>query len=76
MKKKIIKTSSYTDSFPRKNYIIKVAIKTKNWNKNDSIKTTVYKDAIYDSGFVSLDGGKNYYIGGNFLFHKLKRSLL
>lgn len=70
---KIIKTSSYTDKLPVDNCNVKVAIKNKNWNNNNAIKTEVYDNAIYDSGFVSIDGGKNFYLGANFLFHKLKR---
>lgn len=71
---KVIKTSSYTKNLPNHNCNVKVAIKTDDWDKNDTIKTKVYEDAIYDSGFVSIDGGDKFYIGGNFIFHKLKRT--
>lgn len=70
----IIKTQSYTENFPSDNCNIKVAIKKKDWNINQSIKTVVYENSIYEDGFVSIDGGKNFYLGGNFLFHKLKRT--
>ena len=74
MKKQIIKTSSYTASFPHNwSETIKVAVKVKNWNKNECIETEVFENAIYDQGFVSVDGGKSFYLAGNFLFHKLKR---
>ena len=69
----IIKTQSYTDNFPISNCDVKVAVKTKDWNNNCAIKTDVY-NAIYDSGFVSIDGGKTYYLAVNFIFHKLKRN--
>ena len=59
----IIKTQSYTDNFPITNCNVKVAVKVKDWNNNDSVKTDVYSDAIYDSGFVSIDGGKNFFCG-------------
>ena len=71
--KSVIKTSSYTDNFPTHNCNVKVAIKDKDWKNNDCIKTEVY-NGIYDSGFVSIDGGNNFYLGGNFIFHKLKRN--
>lgn len=71
---KTIKTSSYTDSFPTKSCNVKVAIKSKDWKHNDCIKSEVYENSIYDSGFVSVDGGKNFYLAGNFIFHKLKRT--
>lgn len=70
----IIKVSSYTDKLPNINCTIKVAIKKENWNINDAIKLDVYENAIYEDGFVSIDGGINYYLGSNFIFHKLKRT--
>lgn len=70
----IIKLSSYTETFPMANCNVKVAIKTENWNNNKSIKTEVFGSAIYDSGFVSIDGGEKFYMAGNFLFHKMKRT--
>lgn len=73
--KTIIKTQSYTENFPIDNCRVKVAIKRKDWKNNQSIKTEVY-EAIYEDGFVSIDGGKDYYLAGNFLFHKLKRTNL
>ena len=71
---KIIKTSSYTDNLPIHNGNIKVAIKLNNWDKTNAIKTRVFDNAIYCDGFVSIDGGDIYYLGFNFLFHKLKRT--
>lgn len=41
-------------------------------DKNESIKTTVFEDAIYDSGFVTIPNGT--FLATNFLFHKLKRN--
>jgi len=73
--KTIIKTQSYTENFPIDNCRVKVAIKIRNWKNNQSIKTEVYEEAIYEDGFVSIDG-KDYYLAGNFLFHKLKRTNL
>lgn len=70
----IIKCSSYSENLPVDNCTVKVAVKNKDWKSNNSIKTEVYTDAIYDSGFVSIDDGKNFYLGANFLFHKLKRN--
>ena len=70
----IIKCSSYSENLPLNNCKVKVTVKKKDWNKNNSIKTEIFNNAIYDSGFVSIDGGKNFYLGGNFLFHKLKRT--
>lgn len=72
--KTIIKISSYTENFPINNCNVKVVIKEKSWNNNQSIKVKVYENGIYENGFVSVDGGKNFYLGGNFLFHKLKRT--
>lgn len=71
----IIKCSSYSENLPVDNCSVKVAVKKKNWKSNNSIKTEVYSDAIYDNGFVSIDNGENFYLGVNFIFHKLKRSL-
>lgn len=70
----IIKVSSYTEELPNNNCNIKVAIKKENWDKNNAIKLDVYENAIYEDGFVSIDGGINYYLGYNFIFHKLKRT--
>lgn len=69
----IIKCASYTEKIPIDNCNIKVAIKKNDWNKNDVIKTEVYPNAIYQDGFVSIDGGDVFYLGSNFIFHKLKR---
>ena len=74
MKNKIvIKTSSYTDNFPKNNCIVKVAVKPKNWKNNDVIKAEVFEDAIYEDGFVTID--TNSYMAGAFIFHKLKRKV-
>ena len=71
-----IKCSSYTDSFPTENCRVKVALKKDGWKNNDGIKTQTYTNAIYEYGFVSIDGGINFYLGVNFLYHKLKRNKL
>lgn len=70
----IIKCSSYSESLPTNNCIVKVAIKKKEWANNNTIKTEVYNDAIYNNGFVSIDDGETFYLASNFLFHKLKRN--
>ena len=70
----IIKTSSYSEKLPSNTCNVKVAVKVDGWNYNDAIKTDVYEDAIYESGFVSIDKGETFYLGFNFLFHKLKRT--
>lgn len=67
----IINLQSYTAKFPTENCKIKVALKVDNFDKNESVKTTVYEDAIYDSGFITIPGGT--FLATNFLFHKLKR---
>ena len=72
----IIKTQSYTNKFPKSNCIVKIALKKQDWNKDSQFKTQVVEEAIYEDGFVSLDGGKSYALASNFLFHKLKRSKL
>ena len=76
MEVKVIKCSSYTEKLPINNCNIKVAVKNDEWCKNDTIKTEVFPNAIYNSGFVSIDSGKNFYLAGNFLFHKLKRKIV
>jgi hypothetical protein len=70
---KIVKISSYSENLPESNCMVKVAVKKSGWFRNDCIKTQVYENAIYEDGFVSLDGGNDYYLGFNFLFHKMKR---
>jgi len=69
----IIKTSSYTETFPESSCKVKVAIRAVGWDKNDCFKTYVYEDAIYDGGFVTIPEKKQSYLAFNFLFHKLKR---
>jgi len=69
-----VKLSSYTRSAPKRNCRIKVAGVPKKWNGVDQvIKTTVFENAEYKDGFVSVDGGKNWYLPHNFFFHKVKR---
>ena len=75
-KETIIKTSSYTESFPEVSMKLKVAYKTPNWNTTEAIKTLTFEDALYDGGFVSINGGKSYALAYNFLFHKLKREAI
>lgn len=70
---KIIKISSYTERLPKKDCKVKVAVKKNDWNKMNCIKTEIFENALYIGGFVSVDRGKNFYLAGNFLFHKLKR---
>ena len=70
----VIRLSSYTRSCPKRRCKIKVAGVPKGWNGIDeAIKTTVFENAEYNAGFVSVDGGKNWYLAGNFFFHKVKR---
>ena len=70
----IIKTSSYTESFPEKSCNVKVAIKPGNWEKHEAIKTYVWENATYDGGFVTLPNQEYSYLAFNFLYHKLKRT--
>ena len=71
----IIKTSSYTANFPEDSCKVKVAVKKHlDWSSRNSFKTQIFENAIYEGGFVSIDGDNNYYLGSNFLFHKLKRT--
>lgn len=82
--KHIVNLASYTMNMPEGKWKIKVAIQPSNpiWLRNNpnwftnnvSMKLEVFEDALYEDGFVSLDGGKNYFLGTNFLFHKLKRT--
>lgn len=72
----VIKLSSYTESIPNTNCNIKVAIKLDDFEKfkgNSQFATQVIENALYEDGFVSIDGGKSYFLASNFLFHKLKR---
>ena len=72
-----INLQSYTARFPNDACMVKVAIKPKNWNQlqpTDSCKAVVLEGAMYDTGFVSLDGGQDWHLAGNFIFHKLKRN--
>lgn len=75
-----IKISSYTTAYPKEKCKVKVAVKTKeilsSTNPKDNFKTDIYEDAIYEPGFVSLDGGKSFYLASNFIFHKLKRQII
>lgn len=74
MKTQIIKLQSYTAELPKENCTIKVAVKVTDYFKNNCLKTQVFTDAIYEDGFISIDGGKNFYLPHKFLFHKLKRT--
>ncbi|WP_338761795.1 hypothetical protein WAF17_16215 [Bernardetia sp. ABR2-2B] len=74
MKPQIIKLQSYTSKLPKTNCTIKVAVKVTDFHKNDCLKTQVFTDAIYEDGFVSIDGGKDFHLAHQFLFHKLKRT--
>ena len=72
----IIHKSSYTDNFPKNKCTIKVAVKQEGYQNNDAFDTEVFDNAIYDSGFVSIDGGDIFYLAYNFMFHKLKRKYI
>ena len=71
---KVIRLSSYTRSSPKRRCKVKVAGVPRDWNGVDEvIKATVFENAEYNSGFVSVDGGKSWYLAGNFFFHRVRR---
>ena len=71
---KVIRLSSYTRSYHKRRRKIKVAGIPRDWNGVDEvIKATVFENAEYNSGFVSVDGGKSWYLAGNFFFHRVRR---
>lgn len=73
MKLTTINEQTYTANFPKCDWCkVKVAVKPRNWEPSTAFRAGVITDAIYDSGFVSIDGGKTWILGSNFLFHKLK----
>lgn len=73
MGKSIIKTASYTANLPKNSCKVKVAIKQVGWEKQGMVKTEVFENATYESGFVTIND-KEYYLASLFIFHKLKRN--